>query len=138
MITRTLRSLVASATSHARCFNDGEDHTVAAAILTESGRHVLGLNEYHFLGGPCGEITALANHAAACPDDPVVAVVAVYGPTGQVIAPCGKCRQVLYDRDPAIECVVRGSNGLEAVTVTGLLPHDYDWRSMDQVQRIYM
>ena len=84
---------------------------------------MLGLNAFHFLGGPCGEISALANHAAECADDPVVAVAAVYGPTGQVISPCGKCRQVLFDRDPAIQCVVRGSNGLEAVSVAELLPY---------------
>lgn len=138
MITQPLRALVASASAHAQRFSDGEDHTVAAALLTESGHHVLGLNAYHFLGGPCGEISALSNHAATCPDDRVVAVVAVYGPTGQVIAPCGKCRQVMYDLDPTIQCVVRGSNGLEAVTVADLLPHAYDWRSMDQRQRIYM
>lgn len=138
MITQALRALVSSATTHAQRFNDGEDHTVAAALLTRSGEHVLGLNAYHFLGGPCGEISALANHAATHPSDPVVAVVAVYGPTGQVIAPCGKCRQVLHDLDPTIQCVVRGSNGLEAMTVSELLPHAYDWRSAEQAQRIHM
>lgn len=34
-------------------------------------------------------------------------IAAIYGPTGQVISPCEKCRQVLFDRDPAIQCVVR-------------------------------
>lgn len=111
---------------------------MAAALLTRSGEHVLGLNSYHFLGGPCGEITALANHSATHRSSPVVAVVAVYGPTGQVIAPCGKCRQVLHDLDPTIECVVRGSNGLEAISVADLLPHAYDWRAAEQQQRIYM
>lgn len=138
MITPTLRALVSSATRHAERSHDGEDHTVAAALLTASGDHVLGLNSYHFLGGPCGEITALANHAATHPSDPVVAVVAIYGPTGQVIAPCGKCRQVLHDLDPTIQCVVRTSNGLEAVRVADLLPLAYDWRAAEQQQRIYM
>lgn len=138
MITQSLRTLVSSATTHAERFNNDEDHTVAAALLTRSGKHVLGLNAYHFLGGPCGEITALANHAATHPSDPVVAVVAVYGPTGQVIAPCGKCRQVLYDLDPTIQCVVRGSNGLEALSITDLLPHAFDVQAIEQEQRIYM
>lgn len=138
MITPDLRTLISSATQHAERFDDGEDHTVAAALLTRSGRHVLGLNAYHFLGGPCGEVSALAQHAATCPDDPVAAVVAVYGPTGQVIAPCGKCRQVLFDHDPRIQCVVRGGNGFEAPTVAELLPHAYNWRTTEQEQRIYM
>ncbi len=108
VINQALRELVASASEHAARYNDGEDHTVAAALLTASGSHVLGLNAFHFLGGPCGEVAALAAHAATCPDDPVVAVVAVHGPTGNVIAPCGKCRQVLFDVEPDIQCVVRG------------------------------
>lgn len=107
MITATLRQLVETATAHAQRCNDDHDHTVAAALLTSSGQTVLGLNAFHFLGGPCGEISALANHAATCADDPIVAVVAVYGPTGQVISPCGKCRQVLFDIDPAIQCIPR-------------------------------
>lgn len=121
MITNELRNLLAKATTHAQRFQDGEDHTVAAALLTKSGKHVLGLNAHHFLGGPCGEISALANHAASYPEDPIQAVVAVYGPTGQIIPPCGKCRQVLFDVDPSIRCIVRGSNGLEAPTVEELL-----------------
>lgn len=99
---------------------------------------MLGLNAYHFLGGPCGEISALANHAASHPEDPIRAVVAVHGPTGQVLSPCGKCRQVLFDTDPSIRCIVRGSNGLEALTVEELLPFVYNWRDMDKEQRIYM
>ena len=138
MITDELRELLATATTHAQRFNDGEDHTVAAALLTESGKHVLGLNSYHFLGGPCGEISALANHAASHPEDSIRAVVAVHGPTGQVLSPCGKCRQVLFDTDPSIRCIVRGSNGLEALTVEELLPLAYNWRDMDKEQRIYM
>ncbi|MDK8658870.1 MULTISPECIES: ASCH domain-containing protein [unclassified Corynebacterium] len=65
-------------------------------------------------------------------------MVAVYGPTGQVISPCGKCRQVLFDVDPSIQCIVRGSNGLEALTVEELLPFAFNWRDMEKEQRIYM
>ena len=78
MITNELRNLLAKATTHARRFQDGGDHTVVAALLTKSGKHVLGLNAHHFLGGPCGEVSALANHAASYPEDPIQAVVAVY------------------------------------------------------------
>ena len=138
MITAALRQLMETAAAHAQRCNDDNDHTVAAALLTRSGQTVLGLNAFHFLGGPCGEISALANHAATCPDDPIVTVVAVYGPTGQVISPCGKCRQVLFDIDPAIQCIVRGSNGLEALCVSDLLPHAYDWRAMELPQKVFM
>ncbi|MCQ9167055.1 ASCH domain-containing protein [Corynebacterium amycolatum] len=69
---------------------------------------------------------------------PIQAVVAVYGPTGQVVPPCGKCRQVLFDVNPSIRCIVRGSNGLEAPTVGELLPFAFDWRDLEKEQRIYM
>ncbi|MDC7117413.1 CMP deaminase [Corynebacterium sp. HMSC074C05] len=138
MISNKLRNLLAEATTHVQRYQDGGDHTVAAALLTESGKHVLGLNAFHFLGGPCGEVSALANHAASYPEDPIQAVVAVYGPTGQVVPPCGKCRQVLFDVNPSIRCIVRGSNGLEAPTVGELLPFAFDWRDLEKEQRIYM
>lgn len=138
MIPDTLRQLVETATAHAQRCNDDHDHTVAAALLTSSGQTVLGLNAFHFLGGPCAEISALANHAATCADDPIVTVVAVYGPTGQVISPCGKCRQVLFDIDPAIQCIVHGSNGLEALSLSELLPCAYDWRAMELPQKVFM
>lgn len=138
MISNKLRNLLAEATTHVQRYQDGGAHTVAAALLTESGKHVLGLNAFHFLGGPCGEVSALANHAASYPEDPIQAVVAVYGPTGQVVPPCGKCRQVLFDVNPSIRCIVRGSNGLEAPTVGELLPFAFDWRDLEKEQRIYM
>ena len=138
MISNKLRNLLAEATTHVQRYQDGGDHTVAAALLTESGKHVLGLNAFHFLGGPCGEVSALANHAASYPEDPIQAVVAIYGPTGQVVPPCGKCRQVLFDVNPSIRCIVRGSNGLEAPTVGELLPFAFDWRDLEKEQRIYM
>lgn len=97
MLTESVRSLLKETTAYAQRCTDSEDHTVAAGLLTRSGQSIFRLNAYHFLGGPCGEISALANHAAVCPDDPVEAVVAVFGPNGQVISPCGKCRQGSFD-----------------------------------------
>lgn len=138
MINATLRKLVQAATNVAVRCNDDQDHTVGAALLTRSGEIVTGVNAFHFLGGPCAEVSALANHASAHPDDPVVAVAAAYGPTGQVIPPCGKCRQVLFDEDPSIQCVIRSHNGLEAVSVDRLLPHAFDWRAAELPQKIYM
>lgn len=138
MLTHDYRTLVSEAAEHAKRWSDGGDHTVAAALRTRSGATVLGLNTHHFLGGPCGEVSALSNHAASRPEDPIVAVAAAYSASGQVIAPCGKCRQIFLDLDPAIEFVVRGANGLVAVPVRDLLPFAYDWRAAEEPQRLYM
>lgn len=139
VLSRPLRSLTTAAVELATEANDDEDHTVAAALLTKSGATVTGVNAFHFLGGPCAEITALANHAAAHQGDPVVAVAAAYGPTTDVLPPCGKCRQVLFDLDPSIACIVRTANGHTAVPVRELLPYAFDWRAAESgPQRIYM
>lgn len=138
MITDSQRALVHAAIEHAVTWHDDGPHTVAAALRTASGATVLGLNVFHFTGGPCGEIAALAQHAASRPTDPITDCVAAYGPTGEVISPCGKCRQVLWDVDPAIRCIVRTPNGLEAVTVAELLPHTYDQTAHDRPQRLWL
>lgn len=138
MLTDDLRQLVHETINHARRWNDDADHTVAGSVLTESGQVVLGLNTYHFLGGPCGEVAALSNHASTAPDEPIAAVAAAYGPTGDIIAPCGKCRQIFFDTSPSIRFVVREANGLTARTAEELLPFAYDWRAAERPQRIYM
>lgn len=69
----------------------------------------------------------------------MVAVAAVYGPTADVLPPCGKCRQVLFDLDPSIACIVRTAKGDAAVPVRELLPYAFDWRAVEAgPQRIYM
>lgn len=138
MISNDLRALVSAASAHAAECNDKNGHAVASALLTRSGHIVLGLNSHHSLGGECGEFSALSDHASTYPNDQVTAVVAVHGRTGQVMSPCGKCRQILSDLDPAIQCVVRSSSGLEAVSVATLLPFAYDRRSAELPQKIYM
>lgn len=69
----------------------------------------------------------------------MVAVVAAYGQTAEVLNPCGKCRQVLFDLNPSIDCVVRTANGYVAVPVRELLPYAYDWQGIESSpQRLYM
>lgn len=139
MLSNPHRSLTKAAIEVATAVNDDGDHTVGAALMTKTGEIVTGVNAFHFLGGPCAEITALANHAAANQDDPVVAVTAAYGPTAEVLAPCGKCRQVLFDLNPSIACIVRTANGYAAVPVHELLPYAYDWRAVESgPQLLYM
>lgn len=137
MLNKNYRGLVAAAKAYAEKNCDADTHTVAASLLTASGTVISGLNSHHYLGGPCAEVTALAKHAEIAPDDPVRAIVAIYGPTGRVISPCGKCRQILFDRDPAIECIVHNANGLEPLSVSDLLPYAYDVTDSNKPQRIY-
>lgn len=138
MLSTIERDLVERTAEHARAHHDGSAHTVAGGLLTASGTIVLGLNTFHFLGGPCGEIAAVSNHAASAADDPIVASVAVHGPTGEVMAPCGKCRQVLHDIDPEIRSVVRDASGLVTRSARELLPFAYDPTHHGRPQRLFM
>ncbi|QIG42691.1 cytidine deaminase [Nocardioides anomalus] len=124
-------ALVAAATALVEAAADGAVHTVAAAGLTVGGRVVTGLNLSHFTGGPCSELVVLAN-AAAAGDGRLVLVVAVGNRGRGVIAPCGRCRQVLLDLQPDVAVLVPDAGGAtRAVPVRELLPEAYEW----QVQR---
>lgn len=138
VLSDELRTLARATINHAIQWNDANDHTVAGGLLTESGQVILGMNSFHYLGGPCGEVAALSNHACTHPADPIVAVAAAYGPTRDIIAPCGKCRQIIFDISPSIQFVVREPNGLTTRTAQELLPFAYDWRDAERPQRIYM
>lgn len=111
---------------------------MAGGVLTSSGEILTAMNSHHFTGGPCGEVSALALHASSMPEDPIVAVVAVHGPTGQVISPCGKCRQIFFERNPGINFVVREPAGLVELTVAELLPNAYSSSRLEGPQEMYM
>src|SRR4051794_4902600 len=125
-----LRRLVDSATALVRDRAADPAHTVAAAVLTTDGSVATGLNLYHFTGGPCAELVALAN-AAAVTSAPVRAVVAVGDRGRGVLAPCGRCRQVLADLFPDASALVPGPDGPRAVPVAELLPASYAWAAQD-------
>lgn len=104
-----LTALVETARAAIREHGDGNLHTVAAAVLDEhDGMHV-GLNLYHFTGGPCAELVALANTRRAGARDPRL-IVAVGDNNRGVLAPCGRDRQVLADRERPQELVRRPWN----------------------------
>ena len=132
------RRLIEATADAARRGNDGDRHTVAGGILTASGEILTAMNAHHFTGGPCGEVSALALHAATMPDDPIVAVAAVHGPSGQVISPCGKCRQIFFERNPEICFVVREPAGLVELPVEQLLPNAYSSARLESPQEMHM
>lgn len=126
--------LIAAASAAIREHGDGELHTVAAAVLDEYGQVHVGLNLYHFTGGPCAELVALATARAGGARTPRL-IVAVGDDGRGVLAPCGRDRQVLSDHYPGISVVVPGPDGLEVVSTQDLLPRSYSWRAQ-QVQRL--
>lgn len=127
-------ALIEAARSVLQAHGDDDVHTVAAAVLDEDGRAHVGLNLYHFTGGPCAELVALAVARAAGTRAPRL-IVAVGDAGRGVLAPCGRDRQVLADYYPDIHVIVPTSEGLQNVQIGDLLPHTYRWQSQ-QIQRL--
>ena len=118
-------SLIQSASEMLARSGDGDNHTVAAAIYAEGGAITSGMNLYHFTGGPCAEIVALARLVSEGGGAKPLAIVAVADRGRGIIAPCGRCREVLADYCPDIQVVLRTEDRINAVPLNGLLPYRY-------------
>ncbi|XVU20658.1 ASCH domain-containing protein [Actinoplanes sp. CA-054009] len=129
-----ITTLIEAAGAAVREHGDGDLHTVAAAVLDENGRIHVGLNLYHFTGGPCAELVALAVARTAGARAPRL-IVAVGDDGRGVLTPCGRDRQVMADYYPGIDVVVPAGGGPRSVPIAELLPHTYR-RGDQQVQRL--
>ena len=132
-LTRADRELVEAARAAIDANTDagsgeGGVHTVGAAVRAVDGSVHVGVNVYHFTGGPCAELVALgaARAAGARRLDSIVAVG--HGGRG-VLAPCGRDRQVLIDYHPDIRIIVPTEQGPQSVSPADLLPFAFQWVS---------
>jgi len=112
-------------------FGDNQNHTVAAAVLADDGKVYTGLNLFHFTGGPCAEIAALTA-AISAGNNHLIKIVAVGNNNRGVLAPCGRCRQVLFDYYPNMDVVVGKNQDLVLVPIRDLLPETYDWNKQQE------
>ncbi|MGO1264683.1 hypothetical protein [Brevibacterium aurantiacum] len=104
-----------------------ESHTVAAAVMDTHGRIHTGVNVHHFTGGPCAELVAIGN-AAAAEAGPLVTIAAAGDGGRGLLFPCGRCRQVILDLHPDALVAIPGSASAgppEIAPITALLPHYY-------------
>lgn len=99
-----------------------------AALLTEDGRVVRGCNVENASYGAtiCAERTAVV--AAVAAGHRRFQAIAVAGPAGIALGPCGMCRQVLseFSPDGSLRVVTRDAAGaLRAATIGALLPNAF-------------
>ncbi|MEJ5868021.1 hypothetical protein WDV85_09750 [Pseudokineococcus sp. 5B2Z-1] len=99
-------------------------HTVVSSAADTSGRVHTAVNVHHFTGGPCAELV-VAGLAASLTADPLEVIVAVASSDLAILAPCGRCRQVLTDLYPDVRVIIDSQKGAVAVSATELLPHAY-------------
>lgn len=117
------QELIGAAVALVERVTDDHRHTVGSAIRTATGRTVTAVNLYHFTGGPCAELVALANAAAA---GEVPRVIVAVGARGRgVVAPCGRCRQVMLDLHPDLSVILPMGGAIVTLPVADLLPGAY-------------
>jgi cytidine deaminase len=109
--------------------SDGNVHSVGAAVRDVNGQMHGGINLYHFTGGPCAELVALAT-ARANGARALETIVAVGNEGRGVIPPCGRDRQILFDYHAGISVIVPTRDGDRSVAIEDLLPFNRRWNSV--------
>lgn len=127
------RRVLDAALEQAKKLTGDPNHTVAAAAMDTAGRIYTGVNVYHFTGGPCAELVVLGQ-AASAGAGPLTTMVAVGDGGRGVIAPCGRCRQVLLDQHPDCLVIVPAPGEPDLVPVRKLLPHTYNFPDASPVR----
>lgn len=124
MLSALEKQLVDVAVDMAGSLPEGDINTVAAATMDTYGNVHTGVNVFHFTGGPCAEMAAIAA-AAEAGAGPLVTMVAAGDRDRGVISPCGRCRQFMLDLHPDITVIVPSEGDLRAWPVRELLPLAY-------------
>ncbi|MDQ5977929.1 MAG: cytidine deaminase [Verrucomicrobiota bacterium] len=96
---------------------------VGAAVLTESGKIFSGCNVENASYGLCNCAERTAIFSAVAAGERKFKCVVVYTPTKTATAPCGACRQVIYEFGPKIR-VYSFCNGPDRIdgSIRSLLP----------------
>jgi cytidine deaminase len=101
-------------------------HTMGAAVRATDGSVYVGVNLYHFTGGPCAELVALGS-ARAGGAIGITHIVAVGNHGRGPVGPCGRDRQVLLDYHPGVRVILPTAQGTRSVTIEELMPLSTRW-----------
>ncbi len=101
-------------------------HHVGAALRTKSGKEFSAVHLEAYVGriAVCAEAIAIGM-AAAEGDTKIETIVAVNS-QGEVVSPCGMCRELISDYSPNAKVIIKENNNYEAVAVCELLPMKYN------------
>lgn len=127
--------VIEAAESLAKTLGEDPNHTVAAAALDTNGQIHASVNVYHFTGGPCAELVTIGV-AAAAQAGPLVAMAAAGDRGRGLIAPCGRCRQIMLDLHPDILVAVPTPGGPRMRPIAKLLPDTYFFPDA-QAERVF-
>ncbi len=100
-------------------------HHIGAALQTKSGQVFCAVHIEATVGriAVCAEAVAIGM-AATAGDTEIEMIVAV-NRVGQVVSPCGMCRELIADYAPDARVIVPGEAGPMLVAIGDLLPNKY-------------
>jgi cytidine deaminase len=127
---RKLRTAARAASRRAYCVYS--HFPVGAAVLTGRGKIVSGCNVESASYGltNCAERNAVGHLVMA--GELAFKAIVVYTPTQAPTAPCGACRQVLYEFGPDAEVIsICDGDGELRTTVRDLLPGAFGPKDLD-------
>lgn len=103
------------------------DFKVGAALLTTEGHVFAGCNVENASYGMtnCAERTAIFSAVARLGPKMEIDAIAVVNNHDAPCAPCGACRQVIYEFGPKAAVYFRGAKGQKKLPITKLLPEGF-------------
>jgi cytidine deaminase len=106
-----------------------DKHHVGAALRTKNGRVFTGVHLDTYVGriAICAEAVALGA-AATAGDAEIETIVAVHY-NGDVVSPCGMCREMISDFSPDARVIVPVNGACTVVAIHDLLPHKFRKRA---------
>jgi cytidine deaminase len=121
------RLLVAAREALARAYAPYSGIKVGAAVLTEKGQVFVGANLENASYGLslCAERAAIAGAVAAEGPGMRLRAIAVATDRPGTFAPCGACRQVIFEFGPKALVIFPGEEGLMEMPIRELLPQAF-------------
>ena len=100
---------------------------VGAALLTATGEIIRGCNVENASYGVtnCAERTAIFRAVSQLGPKMEIRFIAVVNAGNAPCAPCGACRQVIYEFGPEATVFFLSASGWEELPITELLPHGF-------------
>jgi len=100
---------------------------VGAALLTTKGQIFAGCNVENASYGMtnCAERTAIFSAVASLGPKMEIEAIAIVNNRDAPCAPCGACRQVIYEFGPKATVYFQGAKGQKKLKITELLPEGF-------------
>ena len=102
--------------------HEKNNHTVGAAVRCKNGKIYLGVNVY-LNHGACAEIIDIGS-AITAGEREFDCIVSVRG-EGEILPPCGNCRQMLSDYAPLCDVIIPTEDGERKIPAKELIPFSY-------------